>query len=120
MKNLKLFSIPRVLIIVFGLIVTVFYISDLLSIEGGVRILSLEIYIFTTWISLLCTIILKKGIALVYSIINLIGIIGFFVYLKYFTFPSGYEALIYLLFLGIYFIPTVVVISILFFRMEKK
>ena len=120
MKKLRLFSIPRILIIVFGLIVTVFYISDLLSITGGVRNLSIEIYIFTTWISLLFTIILKKGIALVYSIVNLIGIIVFFVYLKYIAFPCGYEALIYLLFLGIYFIPSVIVISILFFRMEKN
>jgi len=118
-KKLRLLTLPRILIIVLGLFVTLFYISDLLSIEGGVRIIYLEIYILTTWLSLLLTIILKKGITLAYFIINLIGIIAYFVYIKYFAFPCGYEALIYLVFLVLYFIPSVILISVLFHRMEN-
>jgi hypothetical protein len=122
MKSDKFIWIPRGIILFFSICATSIVVASLATNKWIIDpdFLDFEIYAFFSWISYGASFISKRFVVITYFTINLVGLICFFLYMKYFSYYCWAEKLYEIYFLIFFYIPTMIIISVLYFIFKKK
>jgi len=122
MKTSKQVLIPIAILLFFTLIATIASIfgSHLSFERSDIELWNVEIYAFFSWISFFCSFLPRKWLAISFIVINIIGMVGMYLHLKYITyycwFPQSVE--FYLLFY--FYLPMTIILGITFFAFTRK
>jgi len=121
-KQEKLMWIPKGLILFFAIAFTILiaysYIFEKRIFE--IEFLDFEIYTVFAWISFLVSILVKKYVSLFYLLINIVGMSSLLFYIGNYSYYCGSSKIFELFFLGVFYLPSVVIISVLLFIFSRK
>jgi len=122
MKTDKQVWIPRAILLFFTVIAT------FASVTGGklslnrsdIELWNVEIYAIFSWIAFFLSFLPRKWIALSFFAINIIGMAGMYLHLKYITYTCWFPQLTEFYLLFYFYLPMTIIIGILFIVFTRK